>query len=79
MDCAITFRLCVGKEAQMKQDTVELVRRLCCEVGMIMEDMNPVALISPHDPTELRTVVEQLTRTIVKMCPIMAFASAIPG
>lgn len=34
------------EEAQMEQEIVELVRRLCCEAGMIMEDMNPVALIT---------------------------------
>ena len=51
----------------MEQDIVELVRRLCCEAGIIMEDMNPVALITPSDPVELRAVVDRLARATDRM------------
>jgi hypothetical protein len=77
MDCPIKFRLCAGEEAQMEQETVELVRRLCCEAGMIMEDMNPVALITTRDPPELRAAVDQLAKAIVRMRAIMDAAGAL--
>jgi hypothetical protein len=77
MDCATDLRVCASEEAQMEQDIVELVRRLCCEAGMIMEDMNPVALITPSDPVELRAVVDQLARAIDRMHAIIGGARAI--
>jgi hypothetical protein len=61
----------------MEQETIQLVRRLCCEAGMIMEDMNPVALITPHGPPELRAVVDQLTTAIARMGAIVEGAQAI--
>jgi hypothetical protein len=77
MDCPVNFRLCAGEEAQMEQETVELVRRLCCEAGMIMEDMNPLALMTPRDPAELGAVVEQLSKAIGRMRAIVEAARAI--
>jgi hypothetical protein len=77
MDCPLKFRLCAREEAQMEQETVELVRRLCCEAGMIMEDMNPVALITPRDPAELRAAVDQLAGAIVRMGAILEAGRAL--
>ena len=79
MDCANDLRVCVpsNEEAQMEQEIVELARRLCCEAGMIMEDMNPVALITPRDRAELRVVVDQLSNATARMSAIVAGARAI--
>jgi hypothetical protein len=61
----------------MEQEMVELVRRLCSEAGVIMEDMNPVALITPSDPAELRAVVDQLIGATDRMHAIVRGARAI--
>jgi hypothetical protein len=61
----------------MEQETLELVRRLCCEAGIIMEDMNPVALLTPSDPVELRAVVDQLAGATDRMHAIVKGAMAI--
>jgi hypothetical protein len=77
MDCPTSFRLCVGEEASMEQETIQLVRRLCSEAGIIMEDMNPVALITPESPAELRSVVDQLAKAIDRTGAIVAAAQAM--
>jgi hypothetical protein len=77
MDCPTSFRLCAGKEAQMEQETIQLVRRLCSEAGIIMEDTSAVALITPTNSAELRAVVDQLAKAIVRMGAIIAGAQAM--
>ncbi len=61
----------------MEQETIQLVRRLCSEAGIMMEDASPVALITPHDSVELRAVVHQLSRAIDRMGAIVAEADAM--
>jgi len=61
----------------MELETIKLVRRLCTEAGVIMEDMNPVALMMPNNFIEIRAVVDQLTRDIARMGAIVAAAGAI--
>jgi hypothetical protein len=46
---------------------------------MIMEDLNPIALVTPRDPNELRVVIRQLSGAVVKMGSIVAAAAALLG
>jgi hypothetical protein len=61
----------------MEQETIQLVRRLCSEAGTIMEDVSPVALITPNNSVELGAVVDQLSNAIGRMGAIVTAARSI--
>ncbi len=43
LDC----RAEVGVYAYMEQDTADLIQQLCTPAGMIMEDVAPIAVLTP--------------------------------
>ena len=61
----------------MDKETTDLVRRLCCEAGMIMEDAAPIAIGSPVDRAELEVAVVQLLANVGRMHAILDAAKAL--
>ncbi|UKK86179.1 hypothetical protein L7H23_08805 [Sphingopyxis sp. BSN-002] len=61
----------------MDDDHRDLVARLCTEVGIIMEDMSPVALMIGGRDTELRERLDQLDRAIGEMTALIAAARVV--
>jgi hypothetical protein len=51
----------------MDQDTLELVRLLCCRAGMLMEDTCPVAIALPSELAPLRAAIAELLISINQM------------
>jgi hypothetical protein len=63
----------------MDEDTIALVRQLCCQLGMMMEDVSPMAIMAPRDLAPLRITVAELENAAERMNRIARAANALLG
>jgi len=61
----------------MDQETIELVRHLCCRAGMIMENASPSAIAAPKGGEDLRAAVSGLTVEVDRARALLAAADAL--
>jgi hypothetical protein len=60
-------------------ETIALVRQLCCRAGTMMEDVSPMAVASPTDGEQLRVVAAGLAISIGRMSRIISAANSLMG
>lgn len=63
--------------AAMDDDRRDLVIRLCTEVGIVMEDMSPVALAAAGNKNELLNRLDELGDAIGEMSALLAAARVL--
>jgi hypothetical protein len=63
----------------MDDETIALVRQLCCQAGTMMEDVSPIAVASPTDCEQLRLVIASLAIAVERMNRVVAAANALLG
>jgi hypothetical protein len=73
MDLPPNFALCPLMDAEHH----DLIIALATEIGVIMEDMSPVALMIGDDSEDLPDRLEQLRSAIDEMAALLAAARAI--
>lgn len=61
----------------MDREAIELVRQLCCQAGMIMEDFAPIAVAPPTNGPELATTVAALSMAAKRMHVLLDAADAL--
>jgi len=62
----------------MDDDTTELIKCLCTQVGMIMEDASVVALtVGGKDPGNSQAAIEELDRAARQITALISAARAL--
>lgn len=77
MKLVMDFAGAMSLRAAMDDDRRNLFIRLCTEVGIIMEDMSPVALAAGSNDDEMLNRLDELGAAISEMSALLAAARVL--
>ncbi len=62
---------------ELDADTIDLINQLCARVGMLMEDVAPLALHRAGSSPALKSRLRQLEATVKSMTSLVTAAKAL--